>query len=572
VPEIRDLASVSPGSRGVCITEMPGGELVRIPVTVLAYQAGATPGGDMFLVRLDDPRFEDTGILAGMSGSPVYVGDQLLGALAFAWQFAKEPIAGVTPFVRMLTVGRGEGGATRTGGPAQVRPPFRELVQAWNESRLGQWLLDWLAPGRPQGGAVPVLAVSPGAGPVDGWRSGAGDRMGWTTAATVGRATAAAREADLMPGGMIAAVLVDGDATVAAGGTITEIRGTQVWALGHPFLGTGRVRIPMARARVTALLPSLATSFKFFSTGPEIGVVEADRSRGVWGRLGEKASMLPVQVEVDGEGYEYRIVPDRTLAPLLAAYVTQTSITARGRTVGDQTLHVSIRLDYGKGGRATFRESFVRPDAPAKAAALAAAVLGYMEASPFPKPPMRKLDISVRTEEAVRKIDILEAVPDRWVVRPGETVRVRLRLRRFGRDDQWRTEEIRVPAGTRPGAMDLVVGDGDAWTLYDLGARPFRPASFDDDLRFLDRYLPASSLVLALERRDVGVVLDGGTVAVPPSVALSLAAGRGGEVKNVSHRVVAWKVVDLGEPASGGFRIGLKVREDGLGKLGREGS
>jgi len=402
-------------------------------------------------------------------------------------------------------------------------------------------VLEWLTPDRSGEKTVPALALSLGAGPAEGWLGDAWERLGWRVSASGGGAADAAPASDPEPGGMIAAVLVDGDATVAAGGTITEIRGNRLWAFGHPFLGTGRVRIPMAAARATAVLPSLASSFKFFATGPEIGALEADRSRGIWGRLGEKAAMLSVHVQVDGRDYRYRIVPDRTLAPLLAAYVTQTS------------------------------ESFVRPDAPARAAALTAAVLGYMEASPFPAPPLEKLKISVTTEETVRRTDVIEAVPDRRVVRPGEVLRVRLRLRRFGEEDRWRTEEIRVPPGARPGSIDLVVGDGDAWTLYDLGARPFRPASFQDDLRLLDRYLPSSTLVLALERRDVGVVLDGGTVAVPPSVALALAAGRSGEVKNVSHRVVARRDVDLGEPVSAGFRVRLKVREDGLGGPGQEG-
>jgi len=101
------------------------------------------------------------------------------------------------------------------------------------------------------------------------------------------------------------------------------------------------------------------------------------------------------------------------------------------------------------------------------AAALPAAVMGYMEASPFPAPPLEKLEVSVRAKEAVRKTDVVEAVPDRRVVRPGEVIRVRLRLRRFGEEDRWRTEEIRVPPGIREGSLDLVVGDGDAWTLYD---------------------------------------------------------------------------------------------------------
>lgn len=572
VPEIRDLGSVAPGTRGVCVTEMPGGELTKIPLTVLAYQAGATPGGDMFLVRLDDPRFEATGILAGMSGSPVYIDGRLLGALAFAWQFAKAPVAGVTPFIRMMSLGKGTGGASRPGTSPPGRPAFVGLVEAWNEGTLGRSVLDWLLPGSAPKDRSRVLAVSLGAGPADGWLAGAWKRLGWATTGAAARSSGDDPLPMPRPGGMIAAVLVDGDATVAAGGTVTEVRGRQVWAFGHPFLGTGRVRLPLARARVTALLPSLASSFKFFAVGREAGALEADRSRGIWGRLGAVAPMLPVHIRVDGRRYEVRIVPDRTLLPLLAAYVTQTSITAGGRSLGEQTLHLDIGLDYGPGGRASFRESFVRPDAPAQAAALAAAVLGYMEGSPFPAPPLKGLEISVRTEEAVRKITIVEATPDRRIVRPGQLLRVHLRLRRFGRGDTWRTEEIRIPADAKAGAVDLVVGDGDAWTLYDLGARPFRPASFEDDLRLLGRYLPASTMVLALERRDVGVVLDGGAVAVPPSVALYLEAGRGGEVKNVSYRVMARRVIDLGEPVSGGFRVRLRIRTDGMVSGEGEGS
>ena len=100
------LADATPGRTGVCITEMDGGERVEIPLTVLGTIGSGTPDGEIVLVRLDDPRFEHTGIIAGMSGSPVYLDGRLLGALAFGWPFAKEPIGGVTPFARMLEIER----------------------------------------------------------------------------------------------------------------------------------------------------------------------------------------------------------------------------------------------------------------------------------------------------------------------------------------------------------------------------------------------------------------------------------------------------------------------------------
>jgi hypothetical protein len=557
--EVVDPDDVAPGSRGVCVTEMDGGELVEIPLTVIGTVGPWTPEGEMVLVRLDDERFRHTGIIAGMSGSPVYVDGRLLGALAFGWPFAKEPIGGVTPFVRMQSLA--EPSPTAAGAPA--RPTLVELMTAAREETLGETLSSWLLPqssGGPTGLPVPVTASAGWAPAGGGWLADGFDRLGLVS--VPGGASAETGSLPVEPGAMIAGVLVDGDAVVAAGGTVTEVRGERVWAFGHPFLGAGSVELPMARARVVSVLPSQASSFKFFTVGDAVGTLVSDRSRGILGRLGSPPDMIPLSVAVDDRRYEFRSVRHEALTPFLIAYVVQTSQAARGRVFGEQTIGVEVELRYRDREPAVYREVLASADAPVQAAALAAGVTAYLESSSFEPPELESVAVELTTAERLRAADMVSAVPDRRIVRPGEELPVRLRFQPHRGAVFEREELILVPPEMPDGALDLVVADGASWTLYELGMRPLVPASFADEIRLVNSLLPSSSVVLALERRQLGVTLRGGSVAVPPSVAVQLRTGLGPDLATTSHAVAKMEVVDLGTTVSGAVRIGLEVRTD----------
>ncbi len=157
--ESLDPAEATPGRTGVCITEMDGGERVEIPLTVLGTVGSGRPDGEIVLVRLDHPRIRETGIIAGMSGSPVYVDGKLLGALAYGWAFASEPIGGVTPFVRMLEIG-----PSPPATAVAPRPQLNEILAAASGGTLGQLVVDWLVPESSDGTQALPLAVS-------GWQS-----------------------------------------------------------------------------------------------------------------------------------------------------------------------------------------------------------------------------------------------------------------------------------------------------------------------------------------------------------------------------------------------------------------
>jgi len=566
VDEVSDLALVRPGARGECLTEMEDGEIVSIPLTVIGTLGPSTPEGEIVLVRLEDPRFETTGIIAGMSGSPVYLDGRLLGALAFGWRFSREPVGGVTPFSRMRSLAVPSAGADVSTGSAAAasRPELVELVRAWRDGRLGSELVDWLAPA---GGGAPErlpLAVSltglhpPGGA---GWVAQSWERLGWVAAP--GGVEEKLEPRPVIPGAMVAGVLISGDASLAVGGTVTEVRGDQVWAFGHPFLGGGGLRLPMARASVVGVLPSLMSSFKFFSVGPSVGALTVDRTHGVWGRLGETVSLLPVEVEASGRTYSYRAVRDPALLPLLVGYLVQASHAVRGRVFGDQTVRALVEVEYHGGRVATLEESFVGGDASSLAAGLAAALVGYLEATPFQAPELEAVRVRLEARERLEMAEIVDVVPSRSVVRPGEEIDVRIRLRTHRQGLATRMARVRVPAHLPAGRLDLVVADGASWSVYDLAQRPTRPASFADELRLVGRLRPSTTVVVALERKGPGLALPGGTVEAPPSVVISLSAGLGPNLSRVAYHLVGTEYVALPYPVLGAVRVRLKVRVDG---------
>jgi len=555
--EMIDPAEVAPGSTGICITEMDGGERVEIPLTVIGTVGPWTPEGEIVLVRLEDDRFRQTGIIAGMSGSPVYVDGRLLGALAFGWSFSLEPIGGVTPFSRMVALAD-DGGHQTGAGPG--RPSLVEVMEAGRDGRLGDLLTDWLLPQTEAAlNTLPVAVTSSGTwSPTSGdWLAESWRRLGWVS--VPGGSSRAPSAGEFEPGAMVAGVMVDGDAVLAAGGTVTEIRGNEVWAFGHPFLGGGGIRLPMARAQVVTVLPSQASSFKFFTVGEIVGSFVNDRSSGILGRLGETAAMVPVTVVVDGKRFDFRSIRHANLTPFLVGYLTQSSQAARGRVFGEQTIAIEIELKYGGNEPVVYREVLASGDAPAQAASIAAGLVAYLETSVFEVPELEAVSIGLETEEQLRGAELLDVIPRRRLVHPGEVLPVRLRFRPYRGEDFTREFTIRVPQGIPDGRLDLVVADGASWSFYDFGMRPFLPGSFADEVRLVNDLLPSTTLVMVLERQQTGVALRGGSVAMPPSLVVQLGAGLGPSLTTTSYAVAAKVEEEMDVPVSGAERIKLEV-------------
>ena len=292
--KIFPLSEVRRGLRGVAYTVFEGVTPEPMEVEILGVLTDAIgPGQDMILARLHGAKPEYTGVVAGMSGSPVYIDGRLVGAISYRiGQFSKEPIAGITPIEQMLEV-RDEPADSGT-----------RLAEAQGQKQI------------PFGNDKAASAVGGGGGEVQpietalvfgGFSQEAvarfGDKfreLGMIPVAGLGGAAAAGTKQPepLVPGSAVSAVLVRGDLSISGTCTVTYVDPTQLLACGHPITQFGPVSMPMTKAEVVATLASPLNAFKIINTTETVGSFTEDRASAILGRFGVQARMIPVSVEV----------------------------------------------------------------------------------------------------------------------------------------------------------------------------------------------------------------------------------------------------------------------------------
>ena len=303
--KIFPLSDVHRGLHGVAYTVFEGVTPEPMEVEILGVLTDAIgPGQDMILARLKGEKPEYTGVVAGMSGSPVYIDGKLLGALSYRiGQFSKEPICGITPIEQMLQVRDGQvGGRMRVAsagdggqdqGEVQKQIPFGNDNQDVTSRRVSAG-----------GGEVQPIETALVFGgfsreAVD--RFGEGFRaLGMTPVAGLGGAAAAGTKQPepLVPGSAVSAVLVRGDLSISGTCTVTYVDPTRLLACGHPITQYGPVSMPMTKAEVVATLASPMNAFKIINTTETVGSFTEDRASAILGRFGVDARMIPVSVDV----------------------------------------------------------------------------------------------------------------------------------------------------------------------------------------------------------------------------------------------------------------------------------
>jgi hypothetical protein len=549
-----DPATVQPGQKGICVTEWTGGERREIPVVVMGVLDASGPDRKGVLVRLEDERLAGTGVVAGMSGSPVYLDGKLLGALALGWAWAREPLGIVTPFATMHDISLA-GPAATTQGPtlAQLASIAAGTTDPWA-----------LLPQLPSRRDLPpqLLAVS-GLSVPTGFAADLLTRIGLQP---VPAGTAHDLAGVPAPGDMMAVQLVWGDASLAAGGTVTASEGDLVWAFGHPLYGLGEVKLPVARARVLAIQGSYQSPFKVFAVGEPFGTLVADRSAGVVAKVGAAPDGTSMTVRVrdviGDKTWRFAIAEMPILQPLLVTFLTNACLTARGASAGEASVRLALTIHTGDGREIAVHQALRGPDALARLSLFAGTVVSFLANSPFPHPALSGVELILDRDEEPRGASILEAVPARTTVRPGDELTVDVRLQQQERPVEHRLVTIRVPAGASAGPLELIVADGESWSDYRLRAEAIVPADYSDQIDQLRRLGSSTDLVAALEARERGAALPGvSQPGLPPSWSITLASGLGSRaLTHLATVVLATERVAGSYPLEGSVRVQLTVR------------
>ncbi len=572
-PPILPFEDVRPGMRGTGKTVFEGTRVETFDVEIVGLLPNIGPDQNLILGRCSGGPLADTGVLAGMSGSPVFVDGKLVGAVAYSWGFAKEAIAGITPIEEMLAVASASGpppAGPRAG--AGLTPD--DLGRLYRPEHLPAFLGVELparlgAPTVAPPLQVPLTVSGLGAGgfaQLVPLLSGAGFRP--VQGAGAGRA--AEPSPTLEPGSAMGLKLARGDVDLTATGTVTWVDGGRVLAFGHPLFGLGRVDLPLTGARVELLLASLQQSARLATPLSEVGAVREDRRAGVLGALEVKPRMLPVRVQLaDQRGqqhdYSFDIADDPLLSPLLLFASLNGILASRERSFGSATLRLregSVIKMVGQDD-VLLDNLFAGPTAFEYSTGISAYILYLLMNNAWQPPEIAGVNILVEYGDAPLTGRIQRVTLDRYRVRPGESVRASVLVSPYRGPDRVLTREIAIPQDAPPGRLSIHVGGALAVSRADRAAEPLLPNDLAQFIWLINNLRRNDRIYIVAYAEDSGVLLSGARLPnLPPSVASVLTRPRTlGNLSVVSRRGILEEEIATDFAVEGLARIQLEVLE-----------
>jgi hypothetical protein len=469
------VAEVKPGMKGTAKTVFRGVEITEFSIEVIGVLPKFDLGGDLVLIRaLDGPLIErGSGVVGGMSGSPVYLDGRLLGAIAYSWTFEKEPIGGVTPMESMLSayVEKPEEGEEKTS--AIERPPVmlhgRRLTSARlagpDDAPFADLHTINMAP-------VGLLSCSGLSRQCLAHVSEFFEPYGLQPVAGPG-ALDEPVEAELVSGAAVSVELMRGDFSSSLIGTVTHRDGESLLAFGHPFMQLGAVDMPIATAYIHDFIPSYARSDKMGSAMEMVGSLRVDGGWSVGGLLGPVADMVPVAISVSDETtgrrrtFEVEVARDKNITQQLVSMAVANSVDAGFRPMGEGTARVRFAVEGERGARVE-RENVYwdRYSIAAACTGEVASTIYVLRRNPFdPQEPARvEMDISVSDENTSAAIE--EVYTDETVAKAGEKLTVHVVLRPWDGKPFEKVVELDMPEDLSRGTMRIGVCGGEgAYTM-----------------------------------------------------------------------------------------------------------
>jgi hypothetical protein len=459
---------VKPGMRGVAYTVFEGVKPEPMDVEILGVLKDmAGPKADVILIRLHGAKVEYTGVVAGMSGSPVYIDGKLVGAIAYRiGTFSKEPIAGVTPAASMLEIDgmdksagdfakagndSARQAASQTSGPGLpdttlatgygnlLKPIDTPLIfSGFSPESLRMFAKDFAS-----AGVVPVM----GAGSVSNDR----------------------QPEPLQAGSAVSAILVRGDMNIAGTCTVTYIDDSHLLACGHPLLQSGSIDMPMTKATVLATLPSPDNSFKIVNTTEPVGAFVQDRRAGIMGRFDREPHMIPVTLTFHGvshpKQFHYEVLNNAKITPAAMMATVFNAIQGMNEYGEDTTYRLDGSISVLGYPKLTVKDMYAPADGSTPTAYGIALALGEnfsrIFENPYETPKIEGVELNFDLIPDRRSARLETARTDVTEARPGDEITIEAMLRPYRGDSILQQISVKIPTSTPRGTLHILVSDGD---------------------------------------------------------------------------------------------------------------
>ncbi|HXD18993.1 MAG TPA: SpoIVB peptidase S55 domain-containing protein [Vicinamibacterales bacterium] len=577
---------LKPGMVGVGRTVFQGDELQDFKVHILGVLRNVIgPRRNLILAKLEGGPLADTGVIAGMSGSPVYIDGRLVGAVSYSLgQFSKEPIAGITPIDEMVEA---------TSRVAPRRPAERIALQMplspENMRASLKQAFAWMRPFAESPNDVQVFGngldasvgtmLRPIATPltIGGFDASVIDPVASAfreqgflpmMAAAGGQEPAAAKNQPLRPGDPVGVALVTGDLEFGATGTVTEVDGSRVYAFGHPFYGLGPTQFPMTRAYVHTILPSLFSSSKLASTGEIIGTVQQDRATAIAGTLGAGPALIPINLKLTSDRgatktFKMSIVNDQLFTPLLAYVSILNTLSSYERQNGAASYAVRGSAMVKKYGKVDFEDLFTGDTPSVGAAAYVVGPINFLLRNAFEDVDIEGLDLEIDASEQAKTATLERVWIDGNRPKPGSTVTLKALMRTYRGEEITRSVPVEIPANAR-GSVSIMVADGSRLSQMEareLQLQPLQTRDLAQMIRVLNQTRKNNRLYVRLVTPDAGAVVKGESLSsLPPSVLAVMESDRnGGSFKPIGAALLGQWEITTDHAVSGSRTLTLSL-------------
>jgi hypothetical protein len=591
------VSELRPGMVATGRTVFQGDQLEEFKAHILGVLHNSIgPRRDLILARLEGGPLANTGVIAGMSGSPIYIDGRLVGAVSYSLgQFSKEPLAGITPIDEMIA-------DATLPGQRRAQVPRAELTLPVTQDGLRESLRQAFTWARPfadspsdvwvSGGAVNAgiaTLLRPISTPISfaGFDTRAIDplvsafrELGFvpvmTGAAQIGSQTSvpaapsASTGAPLRPGDPVGVALMHGDLQVGATGTVTEVDGNRVYAFGHPFYSLGPTQFPMTRAHVITILPSLATSMKIASTGDVIGTIQQDRATTIAGTLGPGPSMIPISLTLNAERgtrkkFSIGIVKDQLFTPLLAYVAILQTLTSYERQNGVGTYSLRGAARVKNHSDVAFEDLFTGDQPSAYAAASVVAPLNVLLRNAFEDLDFEGLNLEIEASEQPRSATLERVWIDGTRAKAGATVDLRILLRTYRGEEVTHSIPVQIPANAHE-SVSIMVADAARLSQFEareLQVQPLQTTGVPQMIRVLNNARKNNRLYVRLVTRDGGAVVKGEPLAALPSSVLAVMESdrNGGSFRPLQSALVGDWQITAGYAVRGSKTLTLPIEE-----------
>ncbi len=535
---------IKEGMKGTGKTVLKGRDIREFEVEILGVLENDPSIGakrNIILAKLTGIDLEKTGVIQGMSGSPIYLQGKLAGAVAYSFPFSTEAIAGITPIGEMVDIKKTEDVKSTFSPPIPIKKhlTLEELSEINEEYHVtttyalyqGKNLEPMKVPLIFSGFSNRAFEKSKGFFTDLGFSP----MMVGYLEQTQSRSSFS--DIELREGDSVGVQLISGDLSIAATGTATYVDGTDVLAFGHPMYNLGQVNYAMTAANVITVVPSLSTSLKLTGTGSVIGTFSQDRSSGVFGEIGKMPDLIPVNIELyklgkKAKDIQLKVVENKILTPTLMNVAVLSIMFAEERSIGDLTLELQGNIFLENGMSIQLEDLFSGnfDSSVNNASTLIAAVTYFLTNNEFKELGIHRIDLKLNSSEDI-KISYLEKVwLDKYDVAPGESIQVKIYSRNFRGDSVLREGGIVAPNLPSGSQFYLFVGDTDSMgqlerSLYQTQA--FMPRDLYQLIRVLSNQRKNNRIYLKILVDKPGLFLKGEELPnLPPSMKTMFSSSR----------------------------------------------